>query len=75
MELRLFLPMLGFLWVAAINDRHAGNVLMVAFGVGGLILLYPALHLILKISGSLYLLWLALKIATAAYDWKPAPRC
>ncbi|WP_033792567.1 LysE family translocator [Pantoea septica] len=43
-------------------------LLMVAFGVGGLILLYPALHLILKIAGSLYLLWLAWKIATAAYE-------
>lgn len=43
-------------------------LLLVAFGVGGLILLYPALHLFLKIVGSLYLLWLAWKIATAAYE-------
>ncbi|CAK9886517.1 MAG: Cysteine/O-acetylserine efflux protein [Candidatus Erwinia impunctatus] len=43
-------------------------LLMVAFGVGGLILLYPSLHLFLKIAGSLYLLWLAWKIATAAYE-------
>lgn len=43
-------------------------LLMVAFGVGGLILLYPSLHLILKIAGSLYLLWLAWKIATAKYE-------
>lgn len=43
-------------------------LLMVAFGVGGLILLYPALHLVLKIAGSLYLLWLAWKIATAEYE-------
>ena len=43
-------------------------LLLVAFGVGGLILLYPALHLFLKIAGSLYLLWLAWKIATAAYE-------
>ncbi|RWR02487.1 alcohol dehydrogenase [[Pantoea] beijingensis] len=43
-------------------------LLLVAFGVGGLILLYPALHLILKIAGSLYLLWLAWKIGTAAYE-------
>ncbi|WP_130832258.1 LysE family translocator [[Erwinia] mediterraneensis] len=43
-------------------------LLMVAFGVGGLILLYPSLHLLLKIAGSLYLLWLAWKIATAAYE-------
>ncbi|WP_288475238.1 LysE family translocator [uncultured Pantoea sp.] len=43
-------------------------LLMVAFGVGGLILLYPSLHLVLKIAGSLYLLWLAWKIATASYE-------
>lgn len=43
-------------------------LLMVAFGVGGAILLYPSLHLILKVAGSLYLLWLAWKIATAAYE-------
>uniref|UniRef100_A0A6V7KDD3 LysE family translocator n=1 Tax=Bracon brevicornis TaxID=1563983 RepID=A0A6V7KDD3_9HYME len=43
-------------------------LLLVAFGVGGMILLYPSLHLILKVLGSLYLLWLAWKIATAAYE-------
>lgn len=43
-------------------------LLLVAFGVGGLILVYPSLHLFLKIVGSLYLLWLAWKIATAAYE-------
>ncbi|MFH8135832.1 LysE family translocator [Pantoea osteomyelitidis] len=43
-------------------------LLLVAFGVGGLILLYPSLHLFLKLAGSLYLLWLAWKIATAAYE-------
>ena len=43
-------------------------LLLVAFGVGGLILLYPSLHLFLKIAGSLYLLWLAWKVATAAYE-------
>lgn len=43
-------------------------MLLVAFGVGGLILIYPSLHLILKILGSLYLLWLAWKVATAAYE-------
>ncbi len=43
-------------------------LLLVAFGVGGLLLLYPALHLILKIAGSLYLLWLAWKIASARYE-------
>lgn len=43
-------------------------LVLVAFGVGGLILIYPSLHLILKILGSLYLLWLAWKVATAAYE-------
>jgi threonine/homoserine/homoserine lactone efflux protein len=43
-------------------------LLLVAFGVGSLILVYPALHLILKILGSIYLLWLAWKVATAAYE-------
>ncbi len=42
-------------------------LLLVGFGVGSLILVYPALHLVLKILGSLYLLWLAWKVATAAY--------
>ncbi|WP_034917545.1 MULTISPECIES: LysE family translocator [Erwinia] len=48
-------------------------LLMVAFGIGGLILLYPSLHLALKIAGSLYLLWLAWKIATAAYEKLETP--
>lgn len=43
-------------------------LLMVAFGVGGLILLYPSLHLFLKIAGSAYLLWLAWKIGSAEYE-------
>lgn len=43
-------------------------LLLVAFGVGGMILVYPPLHFILKILGSLYLLWLAWKVATAAYE-------
>jgi len=40
----------------------------VAFGIGSLIILYPSLHVMLKVAGSLYLLWLAWKIATAAYE-------
>ncbi|WP_413731848.1 LysE family translocator [Sodalis sp. RH20] len=43
-------------------------LLLVAFGIGGLITLYPSLHFMLKVAGSLYLLWLAWKIATAAYE-------
>ena len=42
-------------------------LVLVAFGVGSVIELYPALHLILKIAGSIYLLWLAWKIGTAKY--------
>ncbi|MEC5343855.1 LysE family translocator [Brenneria populi] len=43
-------------------------LLLVAFGVGSLILVYPSLHFALKALGSLYLLWLAWKVATAAYE-------
>ncbi|MDR3432955.1 MAG: LysE family translocator [Rouxiella aceris] len=43
-------------------------LLLVAFGVGSLILVYPSLHTILKVLGSLYLLWLSWKIATSAYE-------
>ncbi|WP_291970973.1 LysE family translocator [Candidatus Symbiopectobacterium sp.] len=43
-------------------------LLLVEFGVVGMILLYPSLHLILKVLCSLYLLWLAWIIATAAYE-------
>ena len=84
MELSLFLSMLGFLWVAAITPgpnnmlltASGANfgflrslmLLMVAFGVCGLILLYPSLHLFLKIAGSVYLLWLAWKIGSAEYE-------
>lgn len=43
-------------------------LLLVALGLGSLILLYPSLHLALKILGSAYLLWLAFKIASARYE-------
>ena len=43
-------------------------LLLVAFGVGSLILLYPSLHLFMKIAGSIYLLWLAWKIGSAEYE-------
>jgi threonine/homoserine/homoserine lactone efflux protein len=43
-------------------------LLLVAFGIGGLILIYPSLHKVLQILGSLYLLWLAWKIASASYE-------
>lgn len=38
-----------------------------AFGVAALLLLYPSIHVVLKTAGSLYLLWLAWKTATANY--------
>ncbi|MDX7999852.1 LysE family translocator [Xenorhabdus sp. Reich] len=38
-----------------------------AFGVAALLLLYPALHTGLKVLGSVYLLWLAWKTATSHY--------
>lgn len=43
-------------------------LILIAFGVGSLIIVYPAIHLLLKIAGSAYLLWLAWKIATSAYQ-------
>jgi threonine/homoserine/homoserine lactone efflux protein len=42
-------------------------LLLSAFGVAALLLLYPAVHLGLKVLGSLYLLWLAWKIVTTHY--------
>lgn len=43
-------------------------LLLVAFGVGSLLLVYPTLHTALKILGSLYLLYIAWKIATSSYE-------
>lgn len=51
-------------------------LILVAAGIGSLLLLYPALHFTLKIAGSAYLLWLSWKIATARYahlDTSQAP--
>ncbi|MCC8367250.1 LysE family translocator [Xenorhabdus sp. PB61.4] len=42
-------------------------LLLSAFGVAALLLVYPAVHTGLKVLGSLYLLWLAWKTATAQY--------
>lgn len=39
-----------------------------AFGVATLLIIYPALHIGLKIVGSAYLLWLAWKTATSSYQ-------
>jgi threonine/homoserine/homoserine lactone efflux protein len=63
MELSLFLSMLGFLWVAAITPGP-NNMLLTASGANfGFMRTIP-----LKIAGSLYLLWLAWKIATSSYE-------
>ncbi|WP_237387705.1 LysE family translocator [Xenorhabdus sp. Sc-CR9] len=43
-------------------------LLLSAFGVAALLLIYPAMHTGLKILGSLYLLWLAWKTATSHYN-------
>ena len=40
-------------------------VLAIGFGVGGVFVAYPALYTVLRIAGTLYLLWLAWRIATA----------
>ncbi|NHB89302.1 LysE family translocator [Photorhabdus tasmaniensis] len=40
---------------------------LAAFGIAALLLIYPTIHTILKIAGSLYLLWLAWKTVTASY--------
>ncbi|WP_187654691.1 LysE family translocator [Xenorhabdus sp. PB62.4] len=42
-------------------------LLLSAFGVAALLLIYPAIHIGLKVLGSLYLLWLAWKTATSHY--------
>lgn len=39
-----------------------------AFGVAALLLIYPALHNLMKILGSLYLVWLAWKTISAHYE-------
>ncbi|SQI35068.1 Cysteine/O-acetylserine efflux protein [Leminorella richardii] len=43
-------------------------LLLVAAGVGTLLLAYPPVHMGLKIAGSLYLVWLAWKMASARYE-------
>ncbi|HEK0504120.1 TPA: LysE family translocator [Proteus mirabilis] len=39
-----------------------------AFGIATLLIIYPSLHIGLKIIGSIYLCWLAWKTATASYQ-------
>ncbi|PHM38907.1 alcohol dehydrogenase [Xenorhabdus mauleonii] len=42
-------------------------LLLSAFGIAALLLIYPIMHTGLKVLGSLYLLWLAWKMATSHY--------
>ncbi|WP_337236375.1 LysE family translocator [Proteus faecis] len=44
-----------------------------AFGVATLLIIYPALHIGLKIVGSAYLLWLAWKTAASSYQCLDIP--
>lgn len=43
-------------------------LLNVALGVGSILLAYPSVHFVLKILGSLYLFWIAWKVASAEYE-------
>lgn len=43
-------------------------LLLVALGIGGLLTLFPSVYLALKVLGSLYLFWIAWKIATSSYE-------
>lgn len=60
--LRALLPMFGIMLGMQVL------LLLVASGVGSLIILHPNIHLALKILGSLYLLWLAVKLGTARFE-------
>lgn len=51
--------------MAGVSIGFAILLLAVGLGLGGLFTAFPALHVVLKIVGTLYLLWLAWKIATA----------
>ncbi|ALM89583.1 MULTISPECIES: LysE family translocator [Alteromonas] len=46
----------------------AGLMISTLLGVGALFTLFPALYTVLKVLGITYLLWLAIKIATAPTD-------
>ncbi|CDH23372.1 LysE family translocator [Xenorhabdus bovienii] len=54
------------LWVGILLGIQT-ILLLSAFGVGAVLLLYPAMHTVLKVLGSLYLLRLAWKTSTAHY--------
>lgn len=52
--------------IAGVTLGCAGLMSAVALGLGGVFTTWPLLQSMLKVSGSIYLLWLAWKIATAA---------
>ncbi|MDE9454867.1 LysE family translocator [Xenorhabdus bovienii] len=54
------------LWVGILLGIQT-ILLLSAFGVGAVLLLYPTMHTVLKVLGSLYLLRLAWKTSTAHY--------
>nr|MBP6563609.1 LysE family transporter [Neisseriaceae bacterium] len=56
---RALLPMLG------IMVGMQALLVLVASGIGSLIILHPNIHLGLKIMGSTYLVWLAWKLGSA----------
>ena len=51
--------------MAGVSIGFAILLLAVGLGLGGLFTAFPVLHVALKVVGTLYLLWLAWKIATA----------
>lgn len=59
---RALLPMLG------IMVGMQALLVLVASGIGSLIILHPNIHLGLKIMGSTYLVWLAWKLGSARFE-------
>ncbi|XDZ50482.1 LysE family translocator [Neisseriaceae bacterium CLB008] len=59
---RALIPMLGIMLGMQVL------LVLVASGVGSLIILHPNIHLALKIMGSIYLAWLAWKLGSARFE-------
>lgn len=59
---RALIPMLGIMLGMQVL------LLLVASGVGSLIILHPSIHLALKVMGSTYLIWLAWKLGSARFE-------
>lgn len=49
-----------------VSIGHAGMVFLLGLGVAQVFVLWPRAHLVLKVAATLYMLWLAWKIADAA---------